>query len=48
MQKATEEALSDIFSVKFEEVNIGLKNALYYFIKGVLTEMASKGFLDDR
>lgn len=47
MQKAAEEALSDIFFVGFEELNIGFQNALYFFIEGVLTETASKRSLDD-
>lgn len=47
MQKAAEEALSDVFFCGSEEANTGFENAFYCFFEGVLTEVASKGSLSD-
>lgn len=40
MQEVAENALLDIF-IGFEHANIGVRNASFYFIQSMLTEMTS-------
>lgn len=47
MHKAVEDYLSDAFLSGFEEAKTRLKDAPYHFVEGVLTEMGTKGFLDE-
>lgn len=47
MQKAADVALSNSFYVVFDDANTGNTNASYYFIEGVLTEMAAERSSED-
>lgn len=47
IQKATAQALLDIFFAWFEEADTGLKSISYFFSEGVLMEMAWKGSFHD-
>lgn len=47
MKKTAEDNLSDAFFGGFEEPSTGLKNASYYFMGDVLSEMVTKYSMDD-
>lgn len=47
MQKAAEEATSDIFFLEFKQANTWSKSLLWYFIEGTHTKIGSKESLDD-
>lgn len=47
IQEAVEDTLSDNFIGRFEKAKTELKSASYYFVEGVLTEMARKYSMED-